>query len=342
MDYEKLKEVIAKKIKENGREEITGPVLQMVLMAMVDSLGEVYPQTYTDEEKAQARANIDALSNYDGEITKEKLSLEVQAILNDVANKQNITDESLATIAKTIVGAINELFNGGVKDKSIGVGKLARAVQDTLGKVGMNIKVLPKGTNLLSADLEDGIWLVTDPNSYTNPPSWFSGNSIALLVVNRTTNSVILIGHDGSSNELPAWASRYLSSTSGWRGAEKELEEIFAKKNEIVARILPKKSNLYDDTIEEGIYALYADYYAYENFPNGMNRERPALLLRMANMFCIIGADGNTSNPYPFYAWRYTGMSSWSATPLSDRLNEKLDNTSTLTDTEVNNIWDNN
>ena len=124
MDYEKLKEVIAKKIKENGREEITGPVLQMVLMAMVDSLGEVYPQTYTDEEKAQARANIDALSDYDGEITKEKLSAEVQAILDDVANKQNITDESLATIAKTIVGAINEVYNGGLKDASIATIKI--------------------------------------------------------------------------------------------------------------------------------------------------------------------------------------------------------------------------
>ena len=124
MDYEKLKEVIAKQIKENGREEITGPVLQAVLMAMVDSLGEVYPHTYTEEQKAQARANIDALSDYDGEITKEKLSVDVQAILNDVANKQNITDESLATIAKTIVGAINEVYNGGLKDASIATSKI--------------------------------------------------------------------------------------------------------------------------------------------------------------------------------------------------------------------------
>lgn len=111
MDYEKLKEVIAKQIKENGRREITGPVLQAVLMAIVESLGEVYPQTYTDEEKAQARANIDALSDYDGAITKEKLSTDVQAILDDVVNKQNITDATLATQAKTIVGAINELTN---------------------------------------------------------------------------------------------------------------------------------------------------------------------------------------------------------------------------------------
>lgn len=124
MDYEKLKEVIAKQIKENGRGEITGPVLQAVLVAMVDSLGEVYPQTYTDEQKAQARANIDALSNYDGEITMEKLSTEVQAILNDVANKQNIVDRSLETFTKSIVGAINEIYNGGVKGNSIGTSKI--------------------------------------------------------------------------------------------------------------------------------------------------------------------------------------------------------------------------
>ena len=124
MDYEKLKEVIAKQIKENGKREITGPVLQAVLMAMVDSLGEVYPHTYTDEEKAQARANIDALSNHNGEITKEKLSLEVQAILNDVSNKQNISDATLATIAKTIVGAINEVYKGGLEDASIATSKI--------------------------------------------------------------------------------------------------------------------------------------------------------------------------------------------------------------------------
>ena len=124
MDYEKVKEVIAKQIKENGRGEITGSVLQSVLLAMVDSLGEVYPQTYTEEQKAQARENIDALSDHNGEITKEKLSAEVQGILDDVANKQNITDESLATIAKTIVGAINEVYNGGLKNASIATSKI--------------------------------------------------------------------------------------------------------------------------------------------------------------------------------------------------------------------------
>ncbi len=160
MDYEKLKEVIAKQIKENGRGEITGPVLQAVLMTMVDSLGEVYPQTYTEEQKAQARANIDALSNYDGEITKEKLSAEVQTILDDVANKQNITDESLATIAKTIVGAINEVYKGGLEDASIATSKIEDGaitepkLDTTLKtKVNNNVKVVEQALTDAEIDI---------------------------------------------------------------------------------------------------------------------------------------------------------------------------------------------
>lgn len=167
MDYEKLKEVIAKQIKENGRREITGPVLQAVLMAMVDSLGEVYPHTYTDEEKAQARANIDALSDYDGEITKEKLSLEVQAILNDVANKQNITDASLATIAKTIVGAINEVYKGGLKDASIATSKIEDgAITDA--KIASGAVTTPKIANdaVTTEKLKDGA--ITEPKLDTD------------------------------------------------------------------------------------------------------------------------------------------------------------------------------
>ena len=115
---------IKSNINDNHKQAVTGGILQGVLVDMVKSLCEVYPQTYTDEEKAQARANIDALSNHNGEITKEKLSIEVQAILNDVANKQNISDATLATIAKTIVGAINEVYKGGLEDASIATSKI--------------------------------------------------------------------------------------------------------------------------------------------------------------------------------------------------------------------------
>ena len=167
MDYEKLKEVIAKQIKENGKREITGPVLQAVLMAMVDSLGEVYPHTYTDEEKAQARANIDALSNHNGEITKEKLSLEVQAILNDVANKQNISDATLATIAKTIVGAINEVYKGGLEDASIATSKIKDgAVTDA--KIANGAVTTPKIANdaVTTEKVYDGA--ITEPKLDTD------------------------------------------------------------------------------------------------------------------------------------------------------------------------------
>ena len=167
MDYEKLKEVIAKQIKENGKREITGPVLQAVLMAMVDSLGEVYPHTYTDEEKAQARVNIDALSNHNGEITKEKLSLEVQAILNDVANKQNISDATLATIAKTIVGAINEVYKGGLEDASIATSKIKDgAVTDA--KIANGAVTTPKIANdaVTTEKVNDGA--ITEPKLDTD------------------------------------------------------------------------------------------------------------------------------------------------------------------------------
>lgn len=167
MDYEKLKEVIAKQIKENGKREITGPVLQAVLMAMVDSLGEVYPHTYTDEEKARARANIDALSNHNGEITKEKLSLEVQAILNDVANKQNISDATLATIAKTIVGAINEVYKGGLEDASIATSKIEDgAVTDA--KIANGAVTTPKIANdaVTTEKVYDGA--ITEPKLDTD------------------------------------------------------------------------------------------------------------------------------------------------------------------------------
>lgn len=137
---------IKSKINDNHKQAITGDLLQGVLVDMVKSLCEVYPQTYTDEEKAQARANIDALSNYDGEITKEKLSLEVQAILNDVANKQNITDATLATIAKTIVGAINEVYKGGLKDASIATSKIEDgAITDA--KIASGAVTTPKIAN---------------------------------------------------------------------------------------------------------------------------------------------------------------------------------------------------
>ena len=158
---------IKSKINDNHKQAVTGGILQGVLVDMVKSLCEVYPQTYTDEEKAQARANIDALSNHNGEITKEKLSIEVQAILNDVANKQNISDATLATIAKTIVGAINEVYKGGLEDASIATSKIKDgAVTDA--KIANGAVTTPKIANdaVTTEKVYDGA--ITEPKLDTD------------------------------------------------------------------------------------------------------------------------------------------------------------------------------
>ena len=140
-----------------------------------------------------------------GSITQDMIDAPV------IDAKQNITDESLATIAKTIVGAINELFNGGVKDKSIGVGKLAQAVQDTLGKVGMNIKVLPAGTDLLSDNIEEGVYtlLPTGSGTYPNFPYSMNLHPAATAILVKAGDSSIILGVDtSSSDELPLLLKR--------------------------------------------------------------------------------------------------------------------------------------
>ncbi len=132
--------------------------------------------------------------------------------------KQNITEETLSTQTKSIAGAINEIFGGGVKDKSINASKLAQAVQDTLGMVGTNVKVLPAKTSLTSQTLEDGIWIVLPNGNNHNPPSWLYGYHIALLVVSKSNDSVMILGVDGSKERLPAFAVRRYYSTN-WEGS---------------------------------------------------------------------------------------------------------------------------
>ena len=136
---------------------------------------------------------------------------------DEVVDKQNKQDTTLATTSKEVVGAINELFNGGVKDKSIDAGKLTQAVQDTLGKVGMNAKVLPDGTDLLSEDLEEGIYIV-DCSKMTNVPSSITKSAydyaLSILIVDREHKRVMLLGPDTNSTKYPTCAYRHLVQKS--------------------------------------------------------------------------------------------------------------------------------
>ena len=143
-----------------------------------------------------------------GPLTPEDI---VMYYADEVVDKQNKQDTTLATTSKEVVGAINELFNGGVKDKSIEIGKLAQAVQDTLQMVGTNIKVLPAGTDLLSDNIEEGVHILLPTGSGTYPNFPYSMNlhpgATAILV--KAGDSSIILGVDtSSSDELPLLLKR--------------------------------------------------------------------------------------------------------------------------------------
>ena len=394
MDYEKLKELIAKVIKENGREEITGPVLQMVLMAMVDSLGEVYPHTYTEEQKAQARANIDALSNYDGEITKEKLSLEVQAILNDVTNKQNITDESLATIAKTIVGAINEVYKGGFKDASIATSKIEDGAitepkldTDLTAKVNNNVKVVEQALTDAQIDIVSKNLKLRDDrgNFFADKASY---DAVAQLSV-KPSNSMFGVGCTGNTFGLScfnnvlgdACSDNTFDSSNCFN-----LIQLYSTNNSFQGNcwfnnIASSYRCIYGYEFKSNEVTYCSDVVFNENIRNskfeqlenveikfnqvvveGEGGRPPHIkLLQNVHIFSVRGLAPsskfviNIPDEYldssreliittKTYETHFTGVIVTKDIVMyyADEVVDKLDNTSTLTDTEVNNIWDNN
>ena len=148
----------------------------------------------------------------EGSITQEMIDASV------LGAKQNITDESLATTSKEVVGAINELFNGGVKDKSIEIGKLTQAVQDTLGKVGASVKVLPEGTDLLSKQevKETGLYLAIANGTYKNFPPLAAHNSPVLLIVTNNGQHRYAFGQNNF------WLTFNFSYGGPWRGHNME------------------------------------------------------------------------------------------------------------------------
>lgn len=345
---------IKSKINDNHKQAITGGVLQGVLVDMVKSLCEVYPQTYTDEEKSQARANIDALSNYDGEITKEKLSLEVQAILNDVANKQNITDATLATQAKTIVGAINELFNGGVKDTSIAGAKLEDAAVTSTKIaartiIGDNIQ----NKTIRTEQIADNAITTENIKEYAVTSDKIKDGSITGY---KIPNEAILERHLGywsvTKNKI---AEGQVSLDKLAFAVQDTLKMVGTNVKEISYKSMGDKIPNIDDITETGIYILpNGEKYngsTYSNLPVDLRYSNVKLLivsptsqsggpqrqtLIAINNSSLVGICTREANmtgfvSVPFYS-----------TSIQSAIEGKLDNTSSLTDTEVNNIWDNN
>ena len=108
-------------------------------------------------------------------------------------------------------------------------------------------------------------------------------------------------------------------------------------------------------SLEDGIYALNGT--TYKNYPIGIPFDASAVCILVVThsnqKVTLYGVDGSHSNPIlPMVAIgdltnkRWTGGSFYSFFAsdyeVGHKLDQKLDNTSTLVDTEINNIWDNN
>lgn len=414
---------------------------------------------------------------------------------DEVADKQNKQDNTLATTSKEIVGAINELFNGGVKDTSIvgakladatvtstkiaprtiigdniqnktirteqiadnaittenikdfaitsdkiksesitgykipnetilerhlgywavtknkiaegvvSLDKLASSVQNTLGKVGTNIKVLPAGTDLSSDNIEEGVYILlpTGSGTYPNFPYSMNLHPGATAILAKAGDSSIILGIDmSSSDELPLllqrrnggnWygtsiSNKFNSKLDASAGAVKTANlangavtsQKIAESTVLSVNIaegavsLDKLAPSVQDTLgkvgtnvkevksgedlfslEDGIYALNGS--TYTNYPIGIPFDASAVCILVVThsnqRVTLYGVDGSHSSPIlPLVAIgdltnkRWTGGSFYSFFAsdyeVGHKLDQKLDNTSTLTDTEVNNIWDNN
>lgn len=140
MAWTDLKAGVAAVIKTNGNQEITGGLLQLTLNSIIDQVGAnasfkgvATPSTspgspdgpvfyiastqgtYANFGGFVLDGGFAVLSNVSGSwIGTKFLKTEMDtlgALENSIGVKQNITDESLTTTDKTIVGAVNELKN---------------------------------------------------------------------------------------------------------------------------------------------------------------------------------------------------------------------------------------
>ena len=285
--------------------------------------------------------NPDAIQ--DGSITQEMIDATV------LDAKQNITDESLATTSKEVVGAINELFNGGVKDKSIEIGKLAQAVQDTLGKVGMNVKKIEEDTDLNSI-IEEGMYILTTGHTYNNFPV-SDGISEAYSTMYLEVPALLIVSPYGQGEMqqviITTSYARYLplirrrlqssqSSTSWTSWSDDSIGQLYINAGNI-GLYTDNNKNLLSSMLPNGFWYI-ENLQGFTNKPNAFDINGPVILIATNNRIALFGCE-NGSYGFSQYAWRERQTSYWLA---GNWKYEDVFVKNSLTDTEVNNIWDNN
>lgn len=254
---------------------------------------------------------------------------------------------SLATIAKTIVGAINELFNGGVKDTSIVGAKLAdytvtstKIAPRTI--IGDNIQ----NKTIKTEQIADNAITTENIKDFAITSDKIKSESITGY---KIPNETILERH------LGYWAVTKNKIASGQVTLDKLASSVQDTLGKVGANVKEVKTGEDLFSLEDGIYALNGS--TYTNYPIGIPFDASAVCILVVThsnqRVTLYGVDGSHSSPIlPLVAIgdltnkRWTGGSFYSFFAsdyeVGHKLDKKLDNTSSLTDIEVNNIWDNN
>ena len=277
-----------------------------------------------------------------GSITQDMIDAPV------IDAKQDATDESLATTSKEVVGAINELFNGGVKDKSIEVGKLAQAVQDTLGKVGMSVKKIEEDTDLNSI-IEEGMYILTTGHTYNNFPV-SDGISEAYSTMYLEVPALLIVSPYGQgkmqqviittsyARYLPLIRRRLQSSTSWTSWSDDSIGQLYINAGNI-GPYTDSNKNLLSSMLPNGFWYI-ENLQGFTNKPNAFDTNGPVILIATNNRIALFGCE-NGSFGFSQYAWRERQTSYW----LSGNWKYEdvfVKNENYIDAFGVNNIWDNN
>ena len=155
MAYENLKNAIKQVIKQNGNQEITGPILQSTLLSMVDNVPEVVQESGEAEDKDMSQKEVsDKLDN---------LALEDSEIKKELPKKANTSDvqTSLEKLKKEIGDRIvvegnvtnlpdEEDITSGINENGIDVLSFKDRVYSPLSLSGKGYKILRKNIKPVS------------------------------------------------------------------------------------------------------------------------------------------------------------------------------------------------
>ena len=295
-----------------------------------------------------------------GSITKDMIDASV------LDAKQNITDESLTTISKTIVGAINEVYKGDLKDASITTGKIEDGaitepkLDTTLkAKVNNNVKVVEQALTDAQIDIVSKNLKLRDDrgNFFADKASY---DAVAQLSV-KPSNSMFGVGCTGntvgSNNRFNAYGNYCNNNVTGMNCSYNKFE-LGASDNvlgrEVIGCIIRGYNNKIGDFFVECIFEC-----SYVEIKNSLVPGPQTIYAQQIHILSGVQGKSSTERLVINIPDEYLNSSreliittkrtdGGPSTPedlvmyYADEVADKQNKQDYLTDTEVNNIWDNN